>query len=140
MRHASTLFSATANDYFFVQGTGGTGLTGTMTITGLLDRPYRVQLCSSSSGTAGDRVADFRVNGNFSTLTPSGDNFDTYVDGYMNGKVMTWLSVTPVNGVLTITVQTAAGDPPGSATDYFGMLNGVRLVLLPPAGTSVLVQ
>lgn len=125
---SANLFSVAANDYFFVKSSSG-GLTGTVTISGLPNRPYCVQVCSSASTTPGaDRIADYRVNGEFSPLAPTGEQYRSFTDGYSAARVMTWPSVTPVNGVLTVTVQTAS-------STYYGILNGMRLVELPSQGT-----
>jgi hypothetical protein len=125
---STTLFGTAANDYFFVNS-ASTGLTGTLTISGLPNKEYRVQLCSSASTLpATSRIADYRVNGEFSSLPPTGQQYNSRLNGYDAARLMTWPSVRPVNGVLTVTVQTAS-------STYYGILSGVRLVEIPSKAT-----
>lgn len=134
--HAGTfsgsLFATAASDYFFVNN-ASTGLTGTLTVSGLPNKAYRAQLCSSASSSATTRTADYRVNGEFSPLSPTGQQYNSNVSGYGAALLMTWPSVKPVNGAITVTVQTASGT-------YYGILNGLRLVELPPEGTLILLR
>lgn len=129
---STTLFGGAANDYFFVYS-GTSGRTGTLTISGLANKAYRVQLCSSASTSDTSRIADFRVNGAFSSLTPTGQQYNSRLSGYDGARVMTWPSVKPVDGVITVTVTTAS-------STYYGILNGMRIVELPPEASRIIIQ
>ena len=66
-------------------------------------------------------------------MTPTGQQYNSRLNGYEGARVMTWPSVEPVGGVITVTVQTA------SSINY-GILNGMRIVEIPPDCSRIIIQ
>lgn len=86
---------------WFNQGSGGS-----VTISGLTAPAYTVDLIAarSTEGTPAnfDRINDYYANGSLSDGDESLD-WSSYVDGWVAGGVLTWSSVNPDAGVITMT-------------------------------------
>jgi len=106
-----TSWEDAANDRFFAKD----NTTGTITISGLLaSQTYTIQIIGADSDNTKDRTADYQVNGSFGDgATPfDGDNYNPYVDGYQNGRVMTFSNISPDgSGEIGITATGVGTDP-----------------------------
>lgn len=121
--YASTVFGNSAEDYFFLRSKENGVTNGTFTVSGLSNGvPYVVQLASSIVGSSFSRKADFRVNGDFADSSPNGNNFDSDLDGFVGGNIMTWFPVYPVDGQFIISVVRKDANPEATAT-----LNAIRI-------------
>jgi len=89
------------------------GTVGTIVISGLTAPSYTVDFVAARSSAGGDpseRTADYQLNGAFATSSPDGDGFNSYLDGWVNGSIITWENVAPISGELTLT---GSGTPNG---------------------------
>lgn len=114
-------------DYTFNVG----GDTSTVTYSGLTPgQAYRFDHVAARS-LGDDRIADYLVNGSFADTTPNGDDFNSLLDGWDGGNILTWNSVLADSaGQITLTVTDVQG---------FGYVTASRIGLVPAPASAALL-
>jgi hypothetical protein len=108
------------NDFFLFTGISATSQT--ITFSNLTPGVnYRVDWVSARSSSPFSAVGDYSIFGNFANSTPNGDDFNSIINGWTNGSILRWDSVTP-NGSNQIVLT--ASIPAGF---QFAYTNAVRL-------------
>lgn len=102
--------------------------TATIVFTGLTGSDYQVDVVSARSASA--YVADYTVHGLPADTTPNGNNFASQGSGWTNGSVLTWNSVAPDTGSITIQADLDSG---------FILFNAVRLTEVPEPASATLI-
>jgi hypothetical protein len=123
--NASPLWSGeeanAADDYFWVSNLD-VPTSAELTISGFDPGTYKVEWWASVDTL--NRQADYQVNGSYAD-GGVGDDFDSYGQGYQNGIVLVWSSVTPTaGGEITLKITTEAAYGGGT---YLGHLNALRV-------------
>jgi len=121
-------FGLAADDNFNV----GSG-TATITLSGIAAGSYIFEIASSrSSAGSGNRLADITVGNNFADTTPNGDDFNANSDGFVDGSLLVWNSIT-ANGADDVVIQITAG------SGDFGYINAFTISPVPePSSTALL--
>ncbi|MDY0170317.1 MAG: PEP-CTERM sorting domain-containing protein [Thermoguttaceae bacterium] len=88
-------------DYMFVTGVGN---TGTLTLEGLADTWYRVEMSASRNLSASSVGQNTTLNGAWADGDHNGQGFNARTDGFDKGTVLLWRA-RPVDGVLTLEVS-----------------------------------
>ena len=126
-----TFWDDVAADRFYVNK----DTTGSIAISGLNDAlTYNLQLVGSDDNS--NRAGDYKVNDSFGDVAGplGGDGYDAELNGYDNADVMTFSNVSPISGVITITVT----PEPGSNNP--AILGAFTIETPPRAGTVILFK
>jgi hypothetical protein len=116
-KYAGTILEEATTDYMYLT-TENT--SGTLTLDGLADAWYRVEMSASRSDSS-NRLQDTTLNGAWADGDHTGQNFSAYTHGHEQGTILLWRA-RPIDGVLTLEVSR------GTA---FGYLNALVVTQLP---------
>ncbi len=104
--YAGTILAEATNDYMYLLHQKS---TATLTLDGLADAWYRVEMSASRDLSTGVREQTVTLNGVQADGDHTGENFKAYVDGYTNGTILLWRA-RPTDGTLTLAVSRDIGD------------------------------
>lgn len=122
-----------ARDYFFISGADDDGF---IAIEGLdPSQQYLIEVVASRSSAGSiSKASDYTANGLFADSSPSGDNFDTFSDGFVNGSVLVWDAVTPnASGQIVLTIDSQ------TSPQSNGYINALRITTVPEPATGLLL-